>query len=186
MSKATRYMVYSAISEMQTQRQFEADAARAEREGYEPIRAVLGWHDADSHLSASRRQAAAAWARVGAARRREPGFQLGPASRLGRWRLPVRRHRHGRWGRAPGRIVLADCEGQLPAVRGQQACRPRTRSVERRPARRTLLGQRHRPMHACLIVPGDMAGEGIGVAWAERVGHRVHMHAIDGIHLDDA
>ena len=37
MSNATRFMVYSAITAEQAERQFEADATRAEQEGYEPI-----------------------------------------------------------------------------------------------------------------------------------------------------
>ena len=37
MPKTTRFMVYSAITAEQAQRNFEADAARAEHEGYEPI-----------------------------------------------------------------------------------------------------------------------------------------------------
>ncbi len=37
MPKTTRFMVYSAITVEQAQRRFEADAAQAEHEGYEPI-----------------------------------------------------------------------------------------------------------------------------------------------------
>ena len=37
MSKTTRFMVYSAITADQAQQQFEADAARARNEGYEPV-----------------------------------------------------------------------------------------------------------------------------------------------------
>ena len=37
MSKATRFMVYSAITEAQMLRRFEADAAQAEREGFFPV-----------------------------------------------------------------------------------------------------------------------------------------------------
>jgi hypothetical protein len=37
MSKTTRLMVYSAITEAQVLRHFEADAAQAEREGYVPV-----------------------------------------------------------------------------------------------------------------------------------------------------
>ena len=37
MSKAKQMMVYSAITEEQSMRQFEADAARLEREGYVPV-----------------------------------------------------------------------------------------------------------------------------------------------------
>ena len=37
MSKTTRLMVYSAITEAQVLRHFEADAVQAEREGYVPV-----------------------------------------------------------------------------------------------------------------------------------------------------
>ena len=37
MSKTTRLMVYSAMTEEQALRRFEADAAKAEREGYVPV-----------------------------------------------------------------------------------------------------------------------------------------------------
>jgi hypothetical protein len=37
MSKTTRFMVYSAITEAQALRHFEADAVQAEREGYVPV-----------------------------------------------------------------------------------------------------------------------------------------------------
>ena len=37
MSKTTRLMVYSAMTEEQARRRFEADARRAERDGYVPM-----------------------------------------------------------------------------------------------------------------------------------------------------
>ena len=37
MSKTTRLMVYSAMTEEQARRRFEADARRAERDGYVPV-----------------------------------------------------------------------------------------------------------------------------------------------------
>ena len=82
MSKTTRIMVYSAITEAQVLRHFEADAAQVEREGYVPV--AQSWDGTTLTVTYDRIGGVAPAGRNGDASMTPGGAGLG--SRL-RWRL---------------------------------------------------------------------------------------------------